>query len=498
MRNFCVAAVLAMTTAIPAQADITAAQVWGDWKTYMEGFGYQVQAREAQAGNVLTVSDVTMSSQMPDDGGAVSVAMDSMTLTEQSDGTVAITLPASMPIAAAIKGEDGKPMDLSLDYTQTGMKMVASGAPGNITYVYSADELALVARKIVLGGAALDLRTARMALTGLAGETRRTTGTTTTSTGQTLTAATVGWDLDMTNPEDQTPVKVAGTMTGAAFNNTAVLPIGVDFQDLAAMMASGFAMDGALTHQGGSSDISFVTDGSASGMKTSSTGGDLTFRMDKAAMAYQGNTTGAKYEILGGPVQLPVIVDIAKAGFNLLVPVEKSDTPSDFALGLTLADVVVSDIVWAMLDPTGQLPRDPATLALDLTGKARITADFSDPAQIVPDAAPGEIHALTLRDLTLRLAGADLTGAGDFTFDNTDLTTVPGMPRPDGALDLKLVGGNALLDRLIAMGLVPEDQAMGMRMMMGVFGKMDGADTLTSKIEFTPDGQIVANGQRIK
>ena len=73
------------------------------------------------------------------------------------------------------------------------------------------------------------------------------------------------------------------------------------------------------------------------------------------------------------------------------------------------------------------------------------------------------------------------------------------MPKPVGAVDLSLSGGNGLLDKLIAMGLFPQEQAMGVRMMMGLFAVPgDAPDTLNSKIEFTQDGQILANGQRIK
>ncbi len=492
------ASLLALLMALPATADVTATEVWSDWKSYMETYGYQIAAREDLSGKVLTVSDVTMTTQLPENGGTVSIAMDRMTLTEQADGTVAVVMPATMPIVAAMKGTDGKAIDLEIDYTQTGLTMTVSGNPDNIGYAYAAEELAMTATRVVVDGAALDLRAARAAMTGMTGETRTTRGATTRSAGQTMAAAAVNWTLDMTNPEDQTPIMVAGQMRDVTLQASTQMPTDVNMQDMAAMMAAGFAVDGALTHKGGSSNMTFVTDGQSSTVASASASGDLMFRMDQGALSYGGAGTGAKYEFSGGPVPVPMTVDIAKVGFNLLIPIQKSDEPRDFALNLTLADLVMSDVIWSMLDPTGQLPRDPATLALDLAGKARITTDLADPALAQSTAAPGEIHALTLNDLTLRLAGADLTGTGDFTFDNADKTTVPGMARPDGAIDLKLVGGNALLDKLIAMGLVPEDQAMGFRMMMSVFGKMDGADTLTSKIEFTPDGQIVANGQRIK
>ena len=50
------------------------------------------------------------------------------------------------------------------------------------------------------------------------------------------------------------------------------------------------------------------------------------------------------------------------------------------------------------------------------------------------------------------------------------------------------------------MGVLPEDQSMGAKMMMGMFGRtVEGAeDTLTSQIEFKADGGIFANGQQIQ
>ena len=73
------------------------------------------------------------------------------------------------------------------------------------------------------------------------------------------------------------------------------------------------------------------------------------------------------------------------------------------------------------------------------------------------------------------------------------------MPRPTGGIDLKLVGGNGLLDNLVNMGILPEQQSMGARMMMGIFARPgDGPDSLTSKIEINAAGQVLANGQRIR
>lgn len=91
-----------------------------------------------------------------------------------------------------------------------------------------------------------------------------------------------------------------------------------------------------------------------------------------------------------------------------------------------------------------------------------------------------------------------MTGAGDFTFDVTDTQTYPGFPTPTGKLDLVLKGGNALLDKLVAIGFVPEDQAQGARFMLAMFTVPgEGEDNRKSTLEFKNKG-FFANGQQLQ
>jgi hypothetical protein len=46
---------------------------------------------------------------------------------------------------------------------------------------------------------------------------------------------------------------------------------------------------------------------------------------------------------------------------------------------------------------------------------------------------------------------------------------------------------------------VPASEAMGMRMMMGLFAvPREGEDTLGSRIEVNSEGHVLANGQRLR
>ena len=74
------------------------------------------------------------------------------------------------------------------------------------------------------------------------------------------------------------------------------------------------------------------------------------------------------------------------------------------------------------------------------------------------------------------------------------------MTTPVGEIHATYEGVNALVDKLGAMGLIPEDQIMGVRMMMAMFAKpvTEGEDKLETRLEFKEDGSIFANGQQIK
>ena len=68
---------------------------------------------------------------------------------------------------------------------------------------------------------------------------------------------------------------------------------------------------------------------------------------------------------------------------------------------------------------------------------------------------------------------------------------------PDVGAERRLLSDQ--LDKLIEMGLVSDQDAMGARMMMSMFAVPGSEpDTLSSTIEVNEQGHVLANGQRIK
>lgn len=103
--------------------------------------------------------------------------------------------------------------------------------------------------------------------------------------------------------------------------------------------------------------------------------------------------------------------------------------------------------------------------------------------------------SLTVNKVAFNAAGASADVNGQLSFNDGDMSQPP-----VGELNGTFVGVNGLIDNLVAMGLVPQDQVMGAKMMMMMFAKpVDGqADTLETKLEFKEGGSIFANGQQVQ
>ena len=224
-------------------------------------------------------------------------------------------------------------------------------------------------------------------------------------------------------------------------------------------------------------------------------GGEGAGLFNKDTMSIQ--STGSGFEIDGTSGMLPVPIKVVSGPLELELtsPVTATETAGDFALLLKLGQLSLNEEAWALFDPTGALKRDAADLAIDISGKTIIDIPgmiAADTAGTVPPTPAPE--SLDITELSLKVAGAALAGTGAFTFDNS-----MGMPMPLGEANVTVTGANALIDGLIATGLVAEEDAMGARMMMGMFmAPGAGPDELTSKIEAKEGFAIFVNGQQIQ
>lgn len=503
----CTALVLVSSTQI-AMADITPSDVWEDWRDYMRGMGYGLTATEALSGDTLTVSDLVFDLSPDADQGEMTIAMGTITLSQNDDGTVSVQMPASTPMVVDITPNDvdAEPVRLALTVNQTGQTMTVSGAPTAMTSSFAAQQIGISVDEITIDDETLDAENAMLNVTLADVEsTTQTTLGNLRAFDQSTTIASMTYDMRFKDPDEPAIATIAAATSDMALQTTGVLPRGMaQVADLGAMLQAGMDVSGTLT--GGNSTLTLTIEDpvndnfSAAFASQSST---LKGETSADGISYAGTRQGTTVSVQPQGFPFLLTFGLDNAAFNLSLPAVASDTPQDFALGLNLSDFTMSDMVWGMINPQGTLPRDPASVSFDVTGRATVLADYLKPniASQTEGGSPipAQIESATLNSLIVDALGARLTGNGAATFDNSGDNTDLAILQPAGAIDLKLVGGNTLLDKLVESGLLPAQMMMGARMMMGMFAVPgEGEDTLESKLEFTRSGAILANGQRIK
>lgn len=482
-------------------ADVTAKDVWSEWRSYLGSVGYEVSGTEAMSGNTLTVSDFSMSMAMPEATGTFSIAMPELVFQENGDGSVSIVMPDRIPMQfAGTDGEETVAGEIALG--QTDASLVVSGSPDDMTYEYGAAKMDISLASLTVDGDALPPDIGRVVVNmDKVASTTRVQKSDTRSYDQTMTADAVTYTMAFKDPDSGQTGSFNGGVQGIAFEGGGVIPLEVDTSDLRKMLADGFAFEGGFTYASGNTSMAVSGTGEDFSYTGSSQGGALGMAMDASHLAYDLAQNGISVSVTSNELPFPVSFQMQEAGFAMDMPVAKSDQLQPFAFGLTMGGFTMPEMLWGIFDPGGVLPRDPATVSVDLTGQAKLLFDLMDPesAMMMQDQPPGELHALKIGDLLISAVGASLSGTGDFTFDNSDLVSFDGMPAPAGVANLKLVGANGLIDKLIQMGFVSDQDAMGARMMMGMLAVPGEApDTLNSTIEINDQGHILANGQRIK
>lgn len=471
----------------------------------MQGFGYTVSATETPSDDGLDVTNVVMRFDVPDDNASVEVSVPTIGLVENADGSVSMTFAASMPITIDAAPEDEDSVNMVLDYANDGLELVVSGDPDNMTYTYSANQLAMSLAELVVNGTPVSREEARFDLTldDVAGTTTTVNASDAMTITQDLQSGTASYDFAFNDPENDDAALVTGSVDAVTLSSTATLPEGFDPSNPDSLAAGGFSATGMLGYANGEAQFA-TTETAGTSTGTTSTGSlRLEFALDDTSIRYDAATTDQAVSISGPELPLPIDFNLAGSEFNATMPLAASDEPQDMAFGMAIRGFEMSDLLWNLFDPGAALPRDPATIALDLTGQVTPFIDMFDPEEITrletTGEAPGELNGLTLNDLTIEVAGATLGGTGSFTFDNDDMQTFGGFPRPTGSVDVSLDGANTLIDKLIAMGLLTNEDAMGARMMMSMFAVPgDGPDSLKSSLTINEQGHVLANGMRIQ
>ncbi len=334
-----------------------------------------------------------------------------------------------------------------------------------------------------LGGGTLDLGLAATRLT------------------YTASGKSISFNLAVSDGATGDPTTISATLanTVSRFEMSGANWAGIE--DFPAAVKAGLKMAGAFGLGPSSFDLVSGAEGAVTSANAQLGGLETFFAMDAGQMHYGLGAKAVKATLAAPELPVPQAgLDVTELALDFAMPLARSDKAAPFNLLAKVVDLTVADALWSMVDPGGMLPHDPAVLIIDTKGSATLTEDLM-PDAVDPMGGSGaapQLNALDLTQILLKLAGAEVTASGALTFDNTDMETFYGVPLPTGKIDIRALGLNGLIDKLVTMGLVPEDQAMQGRMMLSMFANtVPDKDEITSALEFK-DGHFFANGQQLQ
>lgn len=486
----------ALFSASSAMADVTAVDVWENWKDNLAIYGDDGVSVGAEviSDGVVTVSDMSLS--MAEDGTSVEADLGTLVFKELGDGTVSVTMAESYPIT--IVPEDGGLVRVNV--LNTGLSMIVSGDKENMNYDVSADRYAIEVVEIVENGASVIDGDILIAANNLTGQYNVRTDDL-RHIDYDVAIGSLDMLFDVKDPDSEEMVLISGKLDALTAKSQIAMPLEIDADAPEDIFGNGLAIDGNTTFDAANYIFDVDADGDRANGSVSLGAGAIGFAMNNNAMSYEVGTRDIALDLQVPDLPFPVDVSLAEYGIGFAMPLSATEEPAPFGLKINLTGLAVNDEIWSMGDPGQILPRDPITMNLDLSGQAKLFFDLMDPEQAAAmelATVPGELTALNLNDLLLSAGGALVTGSGAFTFDNSDLETFNGMPRPLGDATVKISGANGLIDNLVSMGLLPEDQASMGRLMMGMFARSTGDDQLETIVEINDQGHLIVNGQRMQ
>jgi hypothetical protein len=477
--------VAALMTGTASMA-LTTDEVWADWQAVMVEVGATVSAAtEVKDGKDLRLNGVTIAY---DDGARVTMA--ELMLTAEDDGSVTI-----VPLDIAVTAAEGTKIGIA----QEGLMVIVHDDPGGIGYGIMADMV-----EVTFDAASPDTgarNSGKVRVDALDGRYERTEG----SALMNLTATEMAYGVTSVDPSLSIDQIQAAFAKDLEINSEMTVPEGVDLTRIETPEAFGAAVKSGLAFVAeisqGASESRIEDRGRMFPFSAiiTANGGSTGVDLGADGIMFGGTAQGLGFVVPPGAMPAEISGSLDEMTFEFGMPVIASEEPGDYVAQMALKNVVLADAGWALIDPTGALPRTPADLEIDLGGTARIdliALMASAETGQAPTTMP-ELLTMDIRAMTLKLAGAAFMGTGAFTFDNS-MVAMGGPPMPVGTASVRLEGANRMIDALTAMGVLNSQDAMGARALMGAFGRPAGDDVLTSEIEARQGGSIFVNGQQVQ
>ena len=452
-----------------------------------------------QDGDTLWLRDLEMTGDFANGQFWLSIGVPELSLTETADNAVAIAYPPRISFAFGETEAVSTPTSVQFAIALENMQVRATGDDAqDLTYEYSADRLAIGELDLSgaeAGGAAKG--DFAFIFDGVGGQSRVVQDTTQYRVEDNFTAQSFSYRIEYQDSSEGSALLQSGKIEDFAIRIAEVLPAGSAGRSFtAALFDESASFELWLDH--GPGQGRGVDDFRPRGQRTldtTSARSRMRLAIKQGEVEIESTTQEVTYGVAENGLP-PFSVGMAQLGLQLKMPVVASEAERDAAFALRVNGFRINDSTWDLIDESRLFPRDPVNLEIDLAGKMRLLTTLFEWDMESPP--PFDLHRLTLNHFLLDLLGAQLTGQGEVTFETNTPPNQEGWSPPIGQATWNLLGGQALLSRLADAGLIDTSMEAFVRGLVHQFTTVEpGEDSLSLTVEFSPEGHLLLNGQRL-
>ena len=485
-----------------AHADLSTRDAWDNLKKLLETGGYRVIGQEVLVGSDLSIKDVQISFEV-DAQTDINFDISSVNLTKNKDGFIHIRLPEEIYVQYLNEDEFGYKTEANILVRARELDFKVSGKLSEILYQLSASSAGFALVELLDNGVPSPDFSADMEFVlADVNSTIRVEGESTIEIKSLFSAsgASIKGGLSVLSvPVELNFQYVMGQLKSNSVSNEPKISINENFE---LALSKGFSSTSNFNFDTSQLNLNATTPSGPLSLSLTTGPSSLTSALSQSGFFIQSDNEQSKFKL-----DLPAFgsnfeLDFQEFSTSLNMPLLAKSGEQQFGMRGNLSGLNLSDTIWNLFDANKLMPDDPASIKFaiegstilndDLTGQAIIENQNLDPLEFV------QILRFELKEFLFDALGITVEANGSFEFDNEDLETFEGIPRPMGTASLKIKGSNAFIDRLENMQLLPSETIMGARMILALIMRATGDDILLSEFEIDEKGKVYANGQRLR
>jgi hypothetical protein len=496
-----------------AASALTADELWAEAQRLAKEAGAPVTATTRREGDRLVLTDIAIPIGPTDD--AADLRLKRIDLQDRPDGTVAVLLPPSFPVTFDLRVNEPDFDLMTLTASAPDFSLVVSGIGDQAAFDLKVPSLTMSLEKIMPALGPTEEFDFNIALADLGVQHKMDLTTSAISIASSARLGTLHWDILADTDRQEEKFTASFDLSGVEGKLDAVVPPSVSRQRMREIDKSenplpeilkafndGLTMQSGVSFEGFGLRVDVDSPAEKGTVEFTSASGHVKGRFDPEAAGYDISLGKTSMLARGLPeLEVPeVAMSVAEFGYGISFGIGDLVSPQEARVHARLVDLTLPPEIWAKSDPTGILGSEPMSYAIDILAHYALSPEMLQPGW-KPDPnvfPPVDLVDVVLKELKFRGVGIVLDGGGSLTFDESDLVTYPDFPAPEGKVTITATGVNTLIDRLVAAGLVPDEELAGLRMGLMFIAKAGATpDSLKSEVEFN-DKSFYLNGLKIR